>query len=134
MQIIKGRLAAKAVGLVAAVTGVAALTTAPAHAETIVWLSNPSHCAGVYKSWQIDMGKTGVPDLCPGPNDHKDAIIAYCWVRGDDIDNGGNVWYYTERVYYSWEGWQYHSGYLYGDYVDSNKEFHAGLQHCGWGN
>jgi hypothetical protein len=138
MQIIKGRSvknrrAAKAASLVAAVTTAAALTTAPAHAAEIVWLSSPNHCAGIYTLPHLNSGKTAAPYLCPGPYDHRDAIIAYCWVRGDDIDNGGNVWYYTERVNYNSQGWLYESGYLYGYYVDSNNAFHGGLEHCGWG-
>lgn len=130
MRITVNRRTATALGLAAATASMIALGAGPASADAVTWLDT-SHGAGVYNQPYTADGKTGAPDLFASDGD---GVQVMCWVRGDNINNQGNVWYYIDQAYYSWSGWVYEAGYVYGAYVDNNALFHSGaIAHCSWG-
>jgi hypothetical protein len=131
------KLAAVGATLAAATVGSIAFGAGPASANMVTWLST-SHSVGIYNYSSVGSGKTypgNEWDLTPpSPSYSGDGVDAVCWIRGDDLQNLGNVWYYIDSGYYAWAGgWVSQNGYVYGGYVDGNAAYHNGLQHCSWG-
>ncbi|MFH9552090.1 hypothetical protein [Streptomyces sp. NPDC017435] len=103
--------------------GTLALATGAASAADAVIPITQNSVVGVYTTTHTRHGKVGVPDLV-----FRDAIVADCWGRGDNIDNLGNVWYHTRSERYTARGLElFITGWTYGAYVDSNEAFHSGL-------
>ncbi|MEV8530236.1 hypothetical protein AB0451_40310 [Streptomyces sp. NPDC052000] len=85
------------------------------------------HNVGVYQGAAPNTPKTAADVIVPG------YVTADCWKRGQDINNGGNVWYHVFQEHYSNGSVQYQYGYVYGAYADNNATFHANtLVECPW--
>ncbi|MFJ8431084.1 hypothetical protein ACIQ9P_07260 [Kitasatospora sp. NPDC094019] len=56
----------------------------------------------------------------------SDEIYIQCWVRGETINNQGNVWYRIGGT----NGTYFGTAYVYGAYADGNWYFHNGLPEC----
>jgi hypothetical protein len=131
MRITLNRRSATAFGLAAATAGAIAFAAGPASADATVWLSN-GHNVGVYNYSSTESGSTNAPVLYL--SDGGDWVNAVCWIRGQTLQNMGNVWYYIDEAYYTWIGVPINeTGYVYGGYIDDNAAFHQGLPHCNWG-
>ncbi|MDX3797764.1 hypothetical protein [Streptomyces sp. AK04-3B] len=107
--------------------GILALATGSASAADALIYITENSVVGVYNTTHTRNGKVGVPDLVV-----RDAIVADCWGRGDNIDNHGNVWYHTRSERYTARNQeQFVVGWTYGGYVDSNEAFHSGaIEEC----
>jgi hypothetical protein len=131
MRIKLNRRTVTALGLAAATAGTIAFAAGPASADSYVGLS-AGHNVGIYNYSSVGSGKTGAPDLLL--NDGGDWVHTNCWIRGDQLQNLGNVWYYIDTAYYTWVGVPVsESGYVYGGYIDGNAAYYSGLPHCNWG-
>ena len=121
MKMRLSRRAALAIGGVAAAASVVGISAGAANAaDAAHWVgAGTSHGVGVYSGPSSADSKVGAWDLYQSDGD---AVYVYCWTTGQDIGNGGDVWYGVSGEAYSWGeyGWD---GYVYGAYLDGNATF-----------
>ncbi|GAA1081136.1 hypothetical protein GCM10009665_80330 [Kitasatospora nipponensis] len=119
-----GRRGATAVA-VAAMPGGVALSTGDASAVGWYYLNNhaTNHGVGVYSQPYSWSAKT-TGDLW-SYSWSGDAVDMRCWTRGENINNGGNVWYKVNTVYSASYGYWSGTAYVYGAFADGNWNFHV---------
>ncbi|MFG2847215.1 hypothetical protein ACGF12_29180 [Kitasatospora sp. NPDC048296] len=118
-----GRRGATAVATVALAAGGVGLSAGEASAYGWVTISGPipiGQGVGVYAQ-PTTMSPKVTGDLHSG-----DLVDVVCWTRGQDINNGGNVWYRVDAVHSAYYGDWHGVGYVYGSYVDGGLLWHQG--------
>ncbi|MEV0537482.1 hypothetical protein [Kitasatospora sp. NPDC050463] len=120
-----GRRGAAAAAVLALAAGGVGLSTGSASAVGWYYLNNhpTNHGVGVYSQPYSWASKT-TGDL----NSFSwsgDAVDMRCWIRGENINNQGNVWYRVQAVYSGSYGYWYGTAYVYGAYTDGNWNFHV---------
>jgi hypothetical protein len=123
MRIRHTRRAATVFAAAAVAAGVIGFNAGAANAaDAAHWVSltNTGHGVGLYNTQWLDQGKVGgTPDLSWGDGD---GVYVYCWTTGNDIDNGGDVWYGVSAEQYSW-GQLGNDGFVYAAYADGNATY-----------
>ncbi|MFG3226807.1 hypothetical protein ACGF07_18730 [Kitasatospora sp. NPDC048194] len=120
-----GRRGGTAVAAVALAGAGIGLSAGDANAVGWYYLNNhpTNHGVGVYSQPYSWSAKT-TGDL----NSFSwsgDAVNMVCWIRGEDINSQGNVWYRVTAVYSAGYGYWYGTGYVYGAYTDGNWNYHV---------
>lgn len=117
-----GRRVASAAGAVAMAGGIIAVSSGAAHAAVPQIITmDTSHGVGIYNGASDTSGKPGFADLEPG-----DKALVTCYRVGQDIENGGDVWYGVTEVWHNGKPDNLWGTYfIYAAYADGNAYFDA---------